>query len=194
LAGLRVLIYDLHSPLEFIERLARTIQQAIKQPESYVFTEGSADREKRPNVFISYCHSDRDYLDRLLIHLKPLEKEGLIDLWVDTRLRAGDRWKKEIERALGKATVAILLVSADFLASEFITDNELPPILKGAEEKGTRIIPLIVKPCRFTRDKNLRHFQAINDPKEALILLAEGDQEKHYDALAAEVEKTLQRG
>jgi hypothetical protein len=194
LAGIRVLIYDLNSPLEFVDRLARSIQQAIKQPDSFVLPEVSADRGSRPNVFISYNHSDREYLDRLLIHLKPLEKEGLIDLWVDARLRAGDRWKKEIERALGRATVAILLVSADFLASDFITENELPPILKGAEEKGTRIIPLIVKPCRFTRDKNLRHFQAINDPKEALILLAEGDQEKHYDALTAEVEKTLQRG
>ncbi len=194
LAGVRVLIYDLNSPLEFVDRLARSIQQAIKQPDSFVLTAVAADRRTRPKVFISYNHSDREYLDRLLIHLKPLEKEGLIDLWVDTRLRAGDRWKKEIERALDRATVAILLVSADFLASDFITENELPPILKGAEERGTRIIPLIVKPCRFTRDKNLRHFQAINDPKEALILLGEGDQEKHYDALTAEVEKTLQRG
>jgi len=194
LAGLRVLIYDLRSPLQFIDRLTRVIQQALKEPDSFVITEVSAERERRPNVFISYSHSDRDYLDRLLIHLKPLEKEGLIDLWVDTRLRAGDRWKKEIEKALGRATVAILLVSADFLASDFITDNELPPILRSAEEKGTRIIPLIVKPCRFTRDKNLRHFQAINDPKDALIVLSEGDQETHYDAVATEVEKTLQRG
>jgi len=194
LAGIRVLIYDLLTPVEFIDRLTLSIQQALKNPNAFVLTEASAEREKRPNVFLSYSHSDRDYLDRLLIHLKPLEKEGLIDLWVDTRLRAGDRWKKEIEKALTRATVAILLVSADFLASDFITDNELPPILRNAEEKGTRIIPIIVKPCRFTRDKNLRHFQAINDPKDALILLSEGDQEKHYDAVAAEVEKTLQRG
>jgi hypothetical protein len=91
-------------------------------------------------------------------------------------------------------TVAILLVSADFLASDFITDNELPPILRNAEEKGTRIIPLIVKPCRFTRDKNLKHFLAINDPKDALIHIAEGDQERLYDMVSAEVERTLQRG
>lgn len=196
LAGVRVLIYDLVKPTEFVERLSRSIQEAIKKPDPYVFEFLSLaeDRKKRPNVFISYSHSDRDYLDRLLVHLKPLEKEGLIDLWVDTRLRAGDRWKREIGRALSRATVAVLLVSADFLASDFITDNELPPILRNAEEQGTRIIPLIVKPCRFTRDKNLRHFQAINDPSESLIQLSVAQQEAFYDSVAAEVEKTLQRG
>lgn len=89
--------------------------------------------------------------------------------------------------------MAILLVSADFLASDFITDNELPPLLKNAEEKGTRILPLIVKPCRFARDKNLRHFQAVNDPKHSLALLRQGDQEVLYDQVAAEVERSLQR-
>ncbi len=196
LAGIRVLIYDLVNPMESIERLSQFIQQAIKQPDPYVleFISLAADRKKKPNVFISYSHSDKEYLDRLIVHLKPLEKEGLIDLWVDTRLRAGDRWKKEIENALSRATVAVLLVSADFLASDFITDNELPPILRNAEEQGTRVIPLIVKPCRFTRDKNLRHFQAINDPSESMIHLSTGQQEAYYDSVAAEVEKILQRG
>jgi hypothetical protein len=48
-------------------------------------------------VFICYSHKDQEYLDRLLIHLKPLEKEGLIDVWADTRLRAGDKWRAEIQ-------------------------------------------------------------------------------------------------
>ena len=194
LSGIRVLIYDLLSPKEFIDSLAKTIQIALKQPESFTPVGISRERKKKEAVFISYSHKDREYLDRLLVHLKPLEKEGLIDLWADTRLRAGDRWKKEIENALERATVAILIVSADFLASDFITENELPPILRNAESKGTRIIPLIVKPCRFTRDKNLRHFQAVNDPQDSLILLSLGEQEMYYDLVAAEVEKSLQWG
>jgi TIR domain len=194
LARVRVVIYDVANPNEFVERLARSITQALKDPEAFRFALGAAEREGGPSVFLSYSHTDREYVDRLLVHLKPIEREGLIDLWVDSRLRAGDRWKKEIERALDRATVAILLVSADFLASEFITDNELPPLLKNAEEKGTRILPLIVKPCRFARDKNLRHFQAVNDPKHSLALLRQGDQEVLYDQVAAEVERSLQRG
>lgn len=194
LARVRVVIYDLANPNEFVERLSKSIIQALKTPSAFLFERAAAEREKNPNVFISYSHSDREYVDRLLVHLKPLEKEGLIDLWLDTRLRAGDRWKKEIEKALSRSTVAVLLVSADFLASDFITDNELPPLLRNAEEKGTRIVPLIAKPCRFARDKNLRHFQAINDPKQSLVLLSPGEQEVLYDQVALEVERWLQRG
>lgn len=194
LAGIPVLIYDLKAPREFIDRLAETIKAAVRAPDTFAFGKVVADSENRRSVFISYCHTDRSFLDRLLIHLRPLEQEGLIDLWVDTRLRPGDRWKKEIERALKKARVAVLLISADYLASDFITGNELPPLLKSAEERGTRIIPLIVKPCRFGRDKNLRQFHAANDPKEALVLLPDGKQESYFDAVAEEVERSLQVG
>jgi hypothetical protein len=193
LAGTLVLIYDLSSSSEFIESLAKAIKNALTNPDAFLFPQAVAEQEKRQKVFISYSHHDNEYLDRLLVHLKPLEKEGLIDLWVDSRLRPGDRWKKEIEKALQRATVAILLVSADFLASDFIMDNELPPLLRNAEERGTRIIPLIVRPCRFTRDKNLRHFQSLNDPERSLVLLSAGKQEIYYDRVAAEVEMSLQR-
>lgn len=193
LAGMRVLIYDLANPGEFVSRLRERIDNAFQTPTDFSLAKSKERREQKSSLFISYSHVDREYLDRLMVHLKPLEKEGLIDLWVDTRLRAGDRWKREIEKALERANVAILLVSADFLASDFITENELPPLLRNAEDQGTRIIPLIVKPCRFTRDKNLRHFQSLNDPKESLILVDEGEQEAYYDRLASEVEQSLQR-
>ena len=74
----------------------------------------------------------------------PLNRAGLIDVWNDTRLVAGDDWKHEVDLALASAAAAVLLVSADFLASDFIVDNELPPLLESAEAKGTRIIPVIV--------------------------------------------------
>jgi hypothetical protein len=80
-------------------------------------------------------------------------------------------------------------VSADFLASDFITENELPPLLRKAQEQGTRIIPVILKPCRFARDKNLQQFQAFNNPSETVVRMTAGKQEKLYDALAAEVER-----
>ena len=191
LARFRVVIYDVDNPDDLVSRLGRMIAQAITQPAAYRAERAAAEASRAPNVFISYSHTYVEFLDRLLVHLKPLEKNNQLELWVDTRLRAGDKWKKEIEKALERANVAILLVSADFLASDFITDNELPPLLRNAEERGTRVVPLIVKPCRFTRDKNLRVFQSVNDPKRALILLPAGQQELIYDQVAAEVEKSM---
>ena len=144
---------------------------------------------KGKKIFISYCHKDKEYLDRLLVHLKPLKKQGLVDPWVDTKLVAGDDWKKEIKTALNEARAAILLVSADFLASDFIVDNELPPLLQAAKEKGSRIIPVILKPCRFLRDKNLRAFQSVNLPEEPLSLVSENERELIYDTVAQQVEE-----
>jgi hypothetical protein len=145
-------------------------------------------KSKGNKIFVSYSHKDNTYLERLMIHLKPLEKQGLIDTWVDTRLMAGDKWKKEIEKALKNAKVGILLISADFLASDFIISNELPPLLHSAEEAGTLIIPVILKPCRFLRDKNLREFQAINLPDEPLSQVNDNEREIIYDSIAQRIE------
>src|SRR5271170_5638040 len=101
----------------------------------------------RTKVFVSYSHADEVWLKRLQIHLKPLHRQGLVDLWDDTRIAPGQKWKFEIESAINSAAVAILLVSADFLASDFIDKDELPPLLAAAEDKGTMILPLIIGPC-----------------------------------------------
>lgn len=148
---------------------------------------------KGKHVFISYSHRDTQYLERLLVHLKPLERAGLIDAWADTRLLAGDKWRNEITKALNSARVAILMISADFLASDFVVDNELPPLLAAAEEKGTIIIPVILKPCRFTREKILREFQSINQPDSPLSLVDENEQELVYDTVAQRVELEFDR-
>lgn len=185
-----ILFYDRQKKrIEFTHRLHELIEDAIKNPKKFSVTPKSSSKDN--NVFISYSHKDTDYLDRLLVHLRPPEKQGFIDFWVDTKLKAGDKWKEQIELALSRARVAILLISADFLASDFIVDNELPPILDGAEAKGTRIIPVIIKPCRFARDPNLKHFQAINDPKQPLIKLTLGEQEEVFDKISEEVEKYI---
>src|SRR6478752_1167661 len=98
----------------------------------------------RRTVFISYNHNDRSWLKRLRIHLRPIERELDVTVWADTRLEGGDHWRDEIEAALHSAAVAILLISADFLASDFIAENELPTLLERARHNGTDIIPVIV--------------------------------------------------
>jgi hypothetical protein len=146
---------------------------------------------RRRRVFLSYSHADQEFLHRILVHLRPLERDGLIDLWSDTNIKAGDRWRDEIRKALSDARIAVMLISADFLASDFIVTNELPPLLVAAEERGTRIMPLIVKPSRFARDDRLARFQALNDPKTPVIRMNEAEREDLYAKLAESVELEL---
>ncbi|MFQ5962759.1 MAG: toll/interleukin-1 receptor domain-containing protein [Candidatus Scalinduaceae bacterium] len=160
---------------------------------NYYREENSAKSKNKKSVFISYSREDKKHLERLHVHLKPLEKNGLVDVWDDTKIKTGEKWKEQIEKALSEAAIAVLIISADFLASDFIVENELPPILKKAELEGTRVLPIILKPCRFLRDKHLSQFQALNSPDKPLLSLPEIEQEETWDKLSHVIENELNR-
>jgi hypothetical protein len=138
-------------------------------------------------VFISYNHKDSRWLERLRVHLRPLEREGEIEVWDDRRIKPGMIWLDEIRRALNEARVAVLLVSADFLASEFIMSVEVATLLTKAESVGCRIIPVILRPCRFSDIYVLQRFQAINSPKQPLAKLRSAGAEEYLVTLSREI-------
>ncbi len=191
LVGMRILRYASGlngNDTAFIHYLSEELRSAMDSAAAV----GTPDEDDAPgSVFVSYSHKDQGYLDRLMIHLSPLEKQGRIKLWADTKLRDGDRWKEEIERTLNESKIAVLLISADFLASEFIIDNELPPLLRAAQTKGTQILPVIVKACRFVREPTLACFHAVNDPQRPLANTDEAERERVYDKIAEAVEASL---
>lgn len=147
---------------------------------------------KPGKIFISYSHKDSKYLDRLKVHLKVLGREVLLDAWADTRIRSSDRWKEKIEKALNEASDAILLISTDFLASDFIYANELPPLLEAARLKDTRIFPVIVHPCQFLKNKSLSQFQAVNSPDEPLSECTQPMQERIWIKLCDDIQYFLE--
>jgi hypothetical protein len=163
--------------------LAVQVATALHNREKEFFGKNNATKTS-PSVFISYSHTDARWLSRLQIHLRVIERLGVIDLWSDTRIKSGAKWKKEIAHALDSASAAILLLSADFLASEFVMTNELPPLLAAAEKKGVLILPLIVSACRFQAVKDISQFQAINDPRKPLNVMTKGRQEQVFDRVA----------
>ena len=143
---------------------------------------------RRNKIFISYSHKNEVYLKRLQTHMRVLSHEGIeLDFWDDTQVKAGFVWEQEIQKALSFARVAVMLVSVDFLASDFIMANELPPLLQAAEKDGTVILPFILSPCRFLQSP-LSVFQSINDPQKPLSELSKNDREREYLKLMARVE------
>jgi stalled ribosome rescue protein Dom34 len=100
--------------------------------------------------------------------------------------------QEEIKKAIDAAKVAVLLVSADFLASDFIENNELPPLLAAAEAQGAAILSVIVSPCRFKQTEILSQFQAVNSPLQPLNLISKGRQEMVFVRVSEAIEKALQ--
>jgi NB-ARC domain/TIR domain len=146
------------------------------------------------NVFVSYSHDDDpQWLERVQVHLKPLARDGRLDLWDDTRIKGGDRWRQEIRDALDRAKVAVLLISADFYASDFIAKNELPPLLEAARERGLKILGVHINYSRFDRDEILSEYQTVNRPGEPIEdLPSRGKQEKVFADLARRIEELLE--
>ena len=143
---------------------------------------------ERTKIFISYSHQDAEWLKRLRVHLKPLERRYRLEVWADTDIKPGAKWRAEIEKALAAAKVAILLISADFVASDFVESNELPPLLRAAEAEGTVILLLILSPSMFSRLDHLEQFQAVNDPSRPMVGLSRIQQEAILVQLSEAVE------
>ena len=146
------------------------------------------------NVFVSYSHADTEWLEQIRVHLRPLERQGLIELWDDTRIQPGMRWREVIERALESAACAVMLVSASFLASEFCTGEEVPRLLKRARERGVAILPVFISPCKFDSSPAVADFQAVNPPSRTLFEMEPGERERTFVKLAAAIEEALARG
>lgn len=140
------------------------------------------------NVFVTYSHRDSRHLERLRVHLRPLERDLAIDLWDDTRLNAGDCWREQIAKAIENAHIGILLVSADFLASDYISENELPPLLDAARERGLVVIPIVLGHCRLQSIPVLSDIQAVNDPIRPIATLPVAEREKIWVKVAERVE------
>lgn len=104
---------------------------------------------RSPTVFISYSHQDRKWQEELEKQLRTLMAEGLLRVWSDQAIRAGENWYEKILGALADASVAILLISADYLNSEFVRYEEIPRLLQRRQEEGMIIIPVICRPCSW---------------------------------------------
>nr|MBW4596902.1 leucine-rich repeat domain-containing protein [Brasilonema angustatum HA4187-MV1] len=182
---IRRLIDDvMHQPFAVDRELksqAAPLQQELEQEKKALLT------PTRNLVFISYSHKDQKWFDDLKTHLEPLIREKDLQLWDDTQIQAGAVWRDEISKALAAAKVALLLVSPNFLASNFINKNELPLLL----EKAGAGVTIFWIPLRFSSYKEtaIEKYQAAHDPKKPLSSLSEAEQDGAWVDICEKIKK-----
>lgn len=100
-------------------------------------------------IFLSYSHKDEKEKNKLLSHLGVLQKTGKINVWSDDQINAGADWQNDISIAISRADIAILLITADYLNSDFILNVEIPNFLKKRQQEGLIVFPIVAKACAW---------------------------------------------
>jgi hypothetical protein len=129
----------------------------------------------RTKLFISYSSRDAEWHDRVMLHLSPLERRSMVHIWSDTRIGPGVPWKDAIEVALSESNASVLLITPAFLASAFIWNEEMPRILAHHKEFQMRVFPLMVKPCAWQLEPDLRDLEIRPKNGRALSLASDAE-------------------
>ena len=114
-----------------------------------------------PTVFISYSHKDEAWKDLLRPQLGVLEKQDRITIWDDRQIDPGGKWFNEIKQVMDRAAVTVCLISADYLASDFCTKEEIPYLLERREKDGMVLIPVLLRPCLWKAIPWLKEIQML---------------------------------
>lgn len=117
-------------------------------------------------AFISYSHQDVDALKRLHVHLANLCREGRVNTWFDHEILAGNVLDDEISQQLEAADLFLLLVSPDFIASNYCVEREMQRALERHDAGEAQVVPIIIEPCEWAAMPELRRLKAV--PKDGV--------------------------
>ena len=132
---------------------------------------------QRDTVLLSYSHLDKIWLEKFQTMLKPMVKNQGISVWDDTQITPGAVRDLEINQALKSAKVAVLLVSANFLASDFIYEQELLPLFKAASQEGVIIMWVYLSACMY-EETEVAKYQPVHDISKPINSLDPSEQEQ----------------
>ncbi len=141
-------------------------------------------------IFISYSHEDQAMYDKLVAHLKLLQHQKIINFWYDREIAVGTKWKNNIDNNLEVADIILLLVSADFLASDYCYDIEMLRIMEKHKEKSAVVIPVLLHPCN-THGAEFMKLQGL--PKGFKPVSKWKDQDEAFLNITKSIRETAER-
>jgi internalin A len=132
------------------------------------------ERKQTARLFYSYSHKDESFKNELETHLKLLQRQGLIESWSDRNINAGEDWKQKIDENLERADIILLLISADFIASDYCYEKEMKRALERYEKKEARVIPVVIRDVNW-RIAPFAKLQALPKDAQAITLWPDKD-------------------
>jgi len=168
------------------------LRRALHEQWEQTLARNKGDELNSPlKIFISYSQMDETFKDELIRMLAGLQRRRIVDAWQDRRIEAGDEWYKSIQEAMNDCDLALLLISADYLASRFIQEEEQPNLLQRRDEMQLRVIPIIVRPCSWQSEPVLKDLQALPRDNKAVITFSKetGQRDQVWTDIAVVIEK-----
>jgi len=140
------------------------------------------------SVFISYSHADEVFMDTLITHLSAMKRQGLVKNWYDRCITGGKEWEGQIDDHLESSSVILLLISADFISSDYCYDVELSCAMKKHSEGTATVIPVFLRPCDW---KELPFGKLQGLPKDARPVTKWGNRDEAFTVIAKGVRKVI---
>jgi hypothetical protein len=141
-------------------------------------------------VFFSYSHADDELRKELVKHLKLLQRQRLITQWHDREITAGEEWKSSIDQHLESAQVILLLISNDFMASDYCFAVEMGRALERHQEGTARVIPIILRPVDM-KDAPFARLQAL--PRDAKPVTTWTNRDEAFLDVATGIRKVIEQ-
>jgi internalin A len=161
--GDRVIEVDVHALLNGVEL------EGTRRRERTMDTPRQAVR-----LFYSYSHKDETLRNELETHLKLLQRQGRLETWHDRKIEAGEEWKQKIDNNLERADIILLLVSSDFIASNYCYEKEMGRALERHAQGEALVIPVIVRAVNW-RIAPFAKLQALPQNGRAVTLWEDRD-------------------
>jgi len=143
-------------------------------------------------VFVSYSHADKIWMDRFKTMSAPLRRYAEVSIWSDRDIQAGADWKATIDREMRAAKAVVLLVSANFLDSDFIANEELPYILAATRDNKIHLFWVPLGPCNYELT-GLRKLQTKFDPKFPLNSMGQFEYESALKQQIAYLDEVVRK-
>ncbi len=140
------------------------------------------------SVFLSYAHEDEPVLRKLETHLSLLQRQGVISIWYDRQIIPGTNWAEVIDQRLEQASIILLLVSADFLASDYCYNIEMSCALERDAAGLVRVIPIVVRPTDW-KDAPFAHLQVL--PTNAKAISSWSNQDEAFVDIVMGIRKAI---